>query len=875
MPIDFDLNTVYSESDVEQKLVLPLLVTSNPDGLGFSKADFKTKPSLRSLAVNKGTSKKLYVPDYAVILAGRPLLIIEAKRPGEDLAEALREARMYASELNAMYPAGDNPCQRIIVTDGSEIHFCHWDSSDPVVVRTDCLTPIDIGFSALLDFAGKQTLSQVANAHAQSLRRNTQYVTPIKLMGGAAIADAIVGTNSFGANVSVEYKYLFDPKDTRERTRLVENAYVGSERRASHVAPIDRLIRAAIPAHMLDARAIANTLEPSQLLNEISPNRAGEMCLLIGSVGSGKSTFTDYLRVLGLSKELGPKLDWANVNLNPAPLSREKIYLWLIAEISKSLAQLHPSLDQDTLDFKRKIFARDIAKAEKGRASLFPAGSVQRLEIISDALQALESNAELTLKRTLEHLYRDTGRLLIVVLDNCDKRAQADQLLMFEVAMWLKENMHCMVFLPLRDTTYDNHRNEPPLDTVVKDLVFRIDPPALDQVIQARLDYAVREMRHHQARFHFTTENGMKVDCSRDEVGRYLSSLVASVFQNSQFKRIITGLAGRNIRKGIEILLEICRSGHIPSAEIFKARTVRGHKFPSHLVMQILMKGNRKYYADASAHLKNLFHSDVKDALPDPFARLAVLRWLQRNQQVPGPSRAKGFHKLELLIADLQGHGFAETSILSAVRDLIEAECIYSEAESSTPSPDDLVSIAPAGDVHLSLCEDAQYLASVAESVNFRETLPASHVKDVLQGLFLFAPETREGTLEIADTLTSYLADYLRDYHLGAAEILNDASRNDPIQLDRIRQSITQQISNSRRLNLARTAMRRYPKGSVTQGTIASVFPNAAIVVLDNEVQGYLRCYGGGGPQLVVGDSIQVRTSDWSVDHGRLQLSKV
>lgn len=44
----------------------------------------------------------------------------------------------------------------------------------------------------------------------------------------------------------------------------------------------------------------------------------------------------------------------------------------------------------------------------------------------------------------------------------------------------------------MRDNTYDLYRDEPPLDTVIKDLVFRIDPPDLLKVIQARLDYLVR-----------------------------------------------------------------------------------------------------------------------------------------------------------------------------------------------------------------------------------------------------------------------------------------------------------------------------------------------------------------------------------------------
>ena len=93
--------TLLSESDVEQKFIIDLLTTEIPDGLGFKTSDFKTKIDIRKIAIDKGTKKKLYFPDYAVVIDGLPLMIIEAKTPGEDLSEAIREARLYATEINS------------------------------------------------------------------------------------------------------------------------------------------------------------------------------------------------------------------------------------------------------------------------------------------------------------------------------------------------------------------------------------------------------------------------------------------------------------------------------------------------------------------------------------------------------------------------------------------------------------------------------------------------------------------------------------------------------------------------------------------------------------------------------------------------------
>ena len=83
-------------------------------------------------------------------------------------------------------------------------------------------------------------------------------------------------------------------------------------------------------------------------------------------------------------------------------------------------------------------------------------------------------------------------KLPIIVLDNSDKRTETEQLLMFQVAQWLRSTFKCIVFLPLRDVTYDKYKKQPPIDTVVKDLIFRIDPADLLKVLQARFEYICR-----------------------------------------------------------------------------------------------------------------------------------------------------------------------------------------------------------------------------------------------------------------------------------------------------------------------------------------------------------------------------------------------
>lgn len=78
-----------NESDVEQKLIYPLLIGEEPYGLGIIPSIIQTKRNIRRFPIGKGADRKVYFPDYLVVQGGLPLLVIEAKTPGENLIEAL------------------------------------------------------------------------------------------------------------------------------------------------------------------------------------------------------------------------------------------------------------------------------------------------------------------------------------------------------------------------------------------------------------------------------------------------------------------------------------------------------------------------------------------------------------------------------------------------------------------------------------------------------------------------------------------------------------------------------------------------------------------------------------------------------------------
>lgn len=881
LKIDLGLS---SESDVEQKFIYPLLTKASPEGLAYRDSDFRTKANIKKIAIDKGTSKKLYFPDYAIICDGLPLLIIEAKAPGSDLHEALREARLYASEINASYTRNINPCERVIATDGHNLIASYWDQETPEIeLSADDFTSISPKFAELLNFASQSIIRQRANTILRSIRSTARYFKPTHMLGGKSIANETVGDNSFGTNISIEYKYLFNPETAEDRASIINNAYVGSKRKQAHVAPIDRIIRTALPRQVVDAKIIEDSKNPDAIIKSLAHygRSQSEICLLVGSVGSGKSTFTDYLRISALPGALITTTQWVNLNLNKAPLNRDLIYKWIVDQTINEISKLYTETDFNDLNIIKKIYSKELAIVEKGKASLYPQDSEKYIDIIFNEIDRLQKDSVATLLGIINLLYKSKNKLLIIVLDNCDKRNREDQLLMFEVASWLKSSFPCMVFLPLRDTTYDQYRNEPPLDTVIKDLVFRIDPPLLEKVIYARLNFALREITAQKEKFSYSLLNGMRVECSRDEVARYLKSIISSLFQDQLFKRVISGLAGRNIRRGLEILLDFCKSGHIESDEILKIRTSDGdHKLPNHLISTILLKGKRKYYSDSESNIKNLFSSDDSDSLPDPFVRIAILQWLKNRWREAGPNKVMGFHKSGSLISDLQGAGHTEHRIIKELSILIACGCIFSETQTNEINNNDLISIAPAGQIHLDLLRNINYLSAASEDVLFRENQVAKQISDNIVGRGKYKIKSRQTTISNGSLLINYLSNYHEKFFIGDAKIIS--SKPEPLfDINNIKDYVDQLADNDGILRNVSKISSEYPNGTEVEGQIVSVQDYGFFVEFGLQGNGLIHKSKFNGfnhetiDSLEAGDWIVIEIIDYNTKHQSFDLKLI
>lgn len=836
-------DSLITESDVEQKLIYPFLSTPSPIGLGYSDADIFTKSNLRRVLIGKAT-RKYYFPDYLVMLRGIPVLVVEAKSPDVDLGDAYAEARLYASEINAAFPHKINICHKLIVCNGAEIWAGYYDTAEPkFILKTSEINSESNIYVELVQFCSKKELTAVVNKFYSEIKGETIFNTPVSLLGGKRVQNEELVENPFGRTLVFENRNIFDPESEQDRIEIVQNAYITSAKRDQHIEPIYNEIRKIKLPSLQNSTAIA-TENPQELtdkiLSRIETNGVSySLILMIGSVGSGKSTFIRYFKKMYLESthiELSKKCEWVFVNMNPAPLNRNEIYVWIKDEIINQIREAHEEIHFDDYEIIRKIFRREIRQFDSGIGQLLVIGSETYNKELFDRLSSYTSDSSRYLLSLLHYLKEFEGKLPIIVLDNCDKRNKDEQLLMFEVAQWLRVNYKCLIILPMRDSTYDNYKKEPPLDTVVKDLVFRIDPPDLLRVLQARLDYISRINRHTST--FYSLERGARVEIKRDELIEYFKCIMMAIRKNNWAMNIFYKLSNRNIREGIQLFEDLCKSGHIKSDEIFKLRIVGSdYDLPTHILLNALIRKNRKYFNDEMSNFINLFKARYQDDFPDPFVRIDILRWLESKKSVMGPNNTLGYHQAMVLIKAVQVVGHKEEVILREIEFLIKRGAIYSEVLSEEIDFQNLLKISPSGLLHLSLLQDINYLSACAEDSIYKDTNTMMRIsKRISLDTYLEKIPMALTTKDLID----YHVQYRAEYNSCPEVFIDNDSNFSLFDLVECQEIIEKIRSADFQLDSIIKITEKYKNNQNVQCRVISKKANSIVCLIEEEAKGFL-----------------------------------
>jgi hypothetical protein len=850
-----------NESDVEQKFIYPFLIEREPLGLGLPPSVVQTKTNIRRLPIGKGKDQKSYFPDYLIVNLGFPLVVIEAKHPSEALDEGYREARMYASELNALFRHGLDPAHVVAACNGIDIWYGYYDQAEPLGIASCAAFGAYSTHMAKLADLIKWDRLKARSVDLARQSNSSELFKPRRLLGGLAFQNEEVGQNSFGATLTTAISAVFNPHTAEERALVARDAYVPSKRRERYIDPIDRVIRAARPPSESQALVLEDTSNPSELIGKLKlpAQLEHKVLLLIGSVGSGKSTFVDHLFEVALPPELLETTVRCRINMNAAPVTPAEIYSWLRREIIAACKSNLSSIDFDDIESIKKVFGIEIQQFNKGIGQLLKDQKDVYAVKLAETIERVQRDQTLVANAYVRFTCAQRAKLLILVLDNCDKKTRDEQLLMFEAAQWLQKEFRCLVILPLRDETYDNHRDQPPLDTALKDLVFRIEPPMFQHVLMKRVSLALKTINAEtEEKLHFELPNGFRVEYPRHDQAFYLTSIVKSLFEHDRFaRRMIVGLSGRNMRRALEIFLEFCNSGHIGEDQIFQIRQSEGqYILPFYQVATVLLRMNRRFYDGDHSYIKNIFGANRDDSLPSYFCRYIILKWLRANFQSAGTGGLKGYFPKREIKQALLPYGLEPDVVDREFNYLLAAQCVIAEhLRVDSLEEDDLVRLGPAGFAHLDLVGNINYLAAVAEDTLFTDRLQAEKVSNRIRNPNLHLQLST--VVDNADELVRFLESTRAALLPENGPFMASDSILELTDIADAREAVSR-VAKSHEGEPWFSASRDLPRGSVHPATVVNIREFGHFVEFDNGLIGLVHKTKLCGLSASPGDRVMV-----------------
>lgn len=733
--------TFANEADVETRFLIPLL--TDPALLGIPADAIRSKARLVSAIIDKRSGKQAgYIPDFLIWTQSLPMVVVEAKAPTVDTVVGYREAGLYSHFLNKQYKTGLNPCTILLSTNGVTVQIGQWDAEPQHEFAVTELSPGTSALAILREFMGRDRLESLA-ASMQIKLRPSIAVQPYTLIGGSNMLNSKKAANSFAAPLSPVLRKYFTSKQQNNDAGIYRDAYVSSDETSSN----DRLLDSLMKDRVQDLRgSLSETLLPTkrkepkvtnriQLYQDERPN--GDLQLITGGVGSGKSLFTRRYKELLQSPILVKTTKWAFIDFNNTPEDALSLEDWICENFIESFRVENGYDAYDSVNWpqvfslelnRRKTIYEDIAIASVEQATMARANDLSRL---IDDPKAVAFGLS-------RHFIGERRETVVVVVDNVDRLGTEEQLAIFRLSLWFMAQTRALVILGLRDDTYERFKGAPPLDTYRTGIVFHVSPPKFIDVVKRRLELAAEYLANNSAEtLQYNTSSSLKIKYSKDLVGEFIVEIYIEVFDRQQnTAKIIQGLAGRDVRKALEIFESILRSGHLSEEAITsKVRGAGAFEVNEDVVLKTLMRTDYRFHSMNSGFITNILYCDTDWDRPSNFIISDVLFWLHERRDRVGEIGLAGFHSLKYIAQDFEIRGYSLSDLSKALDLMLQSGVIESDHYNLRLTGEaDCVKITYSGFIHLRLLVSRpEYLYGILPTTTIFNRHTATEIASILE----------------------------------------------------------------------------------------------------------------------------------------------
>ncbi len=383
--------------------------------------------------------------------------------------------------------------------------------------------------------------------------------------------------------------------------------------------------------------------------------------VVIGDVGVGKTSFFQNL-YFKLERSQKANTIFLHINLGTQAALSSDLRGFVITEIKEQLRVT------SSVDIDEEVFARSVHHDALMRFDQGPNGRLRDLDAHQYELRKIDFLNDLIrdkanhLQASLGHLCHGRKKQIILILDNADQRNFDTQQTAFLMAQELAAGGSSLVFVALRPSTFYESKTRGALSGY-QNKIFSIAPPPADEVVQRRLQFALRVAEGDQKladlesiRFRF---GGIVL---------FLRATLRSIRSSDDIKTFLGNISGGNTRSVIELVTSFFGSPNVESEKIIGIEEETGrYLVPLHEFSKHALLGEYAYYnPQSSLYACNVFDVSASDPR-EHFLNPVLLAFLYSNS---GLANRDGFISGDLILSQMAVFGFDNDQIRHALRRL-------------------------------------------------------------------------------------------------------------------------------------------------------------------------------------------------------------
>lgn len=608
--------------------------------------------------------------DYCLAVRGRPLIVVEAKREGDafvfptdparrslklngalmteaSVRAAIEQVRAYCDDRGVRYAVATNGYAWIAfraVRDDMP-----WREGRAKIFPTkDYILSQFTEFWNLLSYdaicAGSLD-TEFGSAFASSRQ---MYRVVERLFN----ADLPLRRNRLSTQLQPIVKHIFEDIAEQNDLDLLKSCYVHSESLRVAANDLDVVITDAIPRFVQEEGGTEVEQSESDagafgvaVAQSFSASR-GALYLLLGGIGSGKTTFLRRYERLLAHDLLAHKAFWFHLDFLKAPeLGGLELFVW--RHVLEDIRSRYASLGLEERRYLKKVFKDKLTALDATVLRGIQKHTDAYEQAIAPYLYGWQGDIQDYVPRLLKFAGYARQRNVVIFVDNVDQLNPSYQAQIFLLAQRITRIVGSTTIVALREEAYYAASIQRTF-TAYTSHKFHIASPRFRAMIGNRINYAIDLLQRKPGQVTITWLHGQQFE--REDICQFLRIIQSSIFEWS--KRItlfIEAVCFGNMRMALQMFTTFLTSGATDVGKMLLIyRRGQGYTVAFHEFIRSIMLGERQYYKEDQSPILNVFNCTGEKNSSHFTARRVLAALLEHRGETS--SEGRGYVELARLV---------------------------------------------------------------------------------------------------------------------------------------------------------------------------------------------------------------------------------